>query len=499
MNNDLPQTPLRVLFASSAALSIDGSGELAEFTTAQTNTLGALGHDVRLVLPATPDTKKTLIDSAPVARFKLPGVSLPAQINASKSEQGIPVYTIELQGIFEQMTRDAKRSEHPDSTDDGLRFGLFSRAVSLIAVNLAGLNWQPDVLHCAGWQSGLAIPLIASEWNRPATVYSLHQTSDLTLDNEQIAALNLPVELLKSGVLAIDGSFSFEKGAMATADRMMVPSPGFRDELVSEAIDHPLSPVSRSRADRLEGVEPGIDYQHWGPTTDPLVDQHFDSASFELKQLNRERLLTSLALPIEPDTLLIGYVPMSPFRQELEQLKAILQQINRYPRLHIVVSYNGDSGTETRIRSLCETHAGRITLAGSNNEALNHRVIASCDCLLLPAPQYLTAHPALVALSYGTIPIVNATGAMREALTDATPSNLLNGVANGFLFKDDSQKQIDDALSRVTQFHAKPKIWWQKLAQQGMQQSFPASQATPHLIRLYQQAIDNPAENLITE
>lgn len=497
MNRSPAQAPLRILLASSEAQSLIGGGELAEFCTTLGMTLNTLGQDIRLVLPAYPQAMEQARELKPSARLRLPGSDTRVTVLEGQLQNGVTLYLLQLPGLFD---RDGGPYRDPEGTpwsDNGRRFGLFSRAVSLLAINQAGLSWQPDLLHCAGWASALSIPLITVEWNRPATVYSLHRPEHVTLNNAQITALALPVELLKSGVLATDSAFSFEKGAVASADRLLLPSHGYRAELLQNSDRHPLSAEWKSRQTQISAIPPGLDYQRWGPTTDPFIEQHFDSASFELKRINRRRLQESLSLPVDERHLLIGYVTERVTTEEIALLTELMTAIDRLPPLHLVASVDGDREALRAIHALATSNPQYLTLKTGEDEALKHRIVASSDCLLLAASTYLSASPALAALSYGTIPIVHGTAAMREALTDATPANLLNGVANGFLYDGNRASELIEAFERVARFHDKPAIWWQKLAQHGMEQSFPASQSAPQLLELYHSAIDYPAGNRI--
>ncbi|PLX63238.1 glycogen/starch synthase [Sedimenticola selenatireducens] len=260
MNRELPLTPQRVLFASSEIASLNGFSEQAEFITTLTSTLSAMEHDVRLIVPAYSWLLSQTDAVIQTSRIRLPGDNREARILQGQAGQSIPLYLVDIPGQFDR----------PDNggPEDAIRFGLFSRIVSLMAINQAGINWQPDLLHCSGWQTALAIPLLGGAWSRPATIYSMHEAKHQYCHTEQINALSIPVELLKSGALEMQGRFSFEKGAILMADQLILPSPGYRQELLNDHTLHPLAPLLKKRADRLTGIPSGIDYQRWSPTTD---------------------------------------------------------------------------------------------------------------------------------------------------------------------------------------------------------------------------------------
>ncbi len=134
----------------------------------------------------------------------------------------------------------------------------------------------------------------------------------------------------------------------------------------------------------------------------------------------------------------------------------------------------------------------RLSVRHATDEARWHRILAGSDCLLMPARHYPSTLQAQCALSYGTVPIAHATTSIQEIVTDATPANLLHGSASGFLYYKATPEQLADAITRASTFRAKPAVWWQKLALQGMAQSFHATETTTRYLQCYQSAIDNP-------
>lgn len=489
MNRELPLTQQRVLFASSEIASLNGFSEQAEFITTLTTTLSAMGHDVRLIVPAY---SWLLSQTDPViqrSRIRLPGDNREAYILQGQAAQNIPLYLVDIPGQF-----DRPGNGEPE---DAIRFGLFSRIVSLMAINQAGINWQPDLLHCSGWQTALAISLLRGAWNRPATIYSMHEAKHQYCHTEQINALSIPVELLKSGALEMQGRFSFEKGAILMADQLILPSLGYRQELLNDHISHPLAPLLKKRADRLTGIPSGIDYERWSPTTDPHIEQHFDSSSFELKRLNRQRLQSELNLSLDEHDLLIGYLASGHDTSEPEQLTCLLQSIAPDTPIHILAAAGENNPALQPLLDHAERFPQRLSVHCATSESGWHRILAGSDCLLMPARHYPSAHQAQCALSYGTVPIAHASTSIQETVTDATPANLLHGRASGFLYYQATPEQLADAITRASTLRAKPAIWWQKLALQGMAQSFHAIQTTTRYLQCYQSAIDNPVATAV--
>ncbi len=490
-------TPQRILFASDAIPPPGGNHDLAEFTTTLTATLGSMGHDIRLIRPGYPALLSQADGLLPVSRIRLPGSGREARILERRLEQNVRLYLVDIPGLFDQPPPSAQQESAQAATESAIRAGVFSRVVSLMAVNRAGLNWQPELLHCNGWQTALAIPLLADEWSRPATLYTLHDTDHRSFTGEQVRQLALPVELLKSGALEMAGRLSFEKGAILMADELALPSAGYRGALLSDPALHPLARLLAERAGRLSGIASGVDYRRWNPATDPYIHQQYDSSSFELKRLNRQHLQADLGLPLDERDLLIGYLATAPDDTEVRQLHALLAAADPDLPLHLLIAAGAAEPALEPLLELARQRPRRLSLQLATDEPGWHRILAACDCLLLPARHYPSAYQAQCGLAYGTVPIAHATPSMRETVTDATPANLLHGAASGFLYQPATPEQLADVIARVSAFHAKPPIWWQKLALQGMSRSFPASETAQHYLQRYRAAIDHPAASLL--
>lgn len=485
MNRDLPLPPQRVLFASAAIPAPHGCSEPAEFIATLSRALDEMGHDVRLVVPASAPLLADAGEFTRVSRIRVPGTQQEARILRGRAGPGVTLYLVEIPGEF-----DRPESGGPA---DAIRYGLFSRIVALMAINQAGINWQPDLLHCAGWQSALAVPLVAGEWSRPATIYSMHEANHRYCQTGQINALALPVELLKSGALAMQGQFSFEKGAILTADELLLPSPGYREELLRGKTSHPLTPLLEERADRLAGIPGSTDYQRWSPTTDPHLEQHYDGSSFGLKRLNRQRLAGELELPLGEQELLFAFFTSGHDQGDAGQIITLLKSNTVDTPFHILAIANKQEASAQPLLDNAGALSQRLTVRQVTDAALWHKTLASSDCLLLPAPCYPSAQQAQCALGYGTVPIAHASASIREVVTDATPANLLHGTASGFLYDQATPEQLARAITRAGALRAKPAIWWEKLAIQGMDQSFHTSDTVNGYLRRYRSAVDNPA------
>jgi starch synthase len=366
-----------------------------------------------------------------------------------------------------------------------------------MAINQAGLSWQPELLHCNGWQTALAIPLLADEWSRPATVYTLHGATHQSFTGEQVRDLALPVELLKSGALEMGGRLSFEKGAVLMADKLALPSPGYREALLNDHALHPLAALLAERAGRLSAIPPGIDYRCWNPATDPYIHQQYDGSSIELKRLNRPPLQAELGLPLEERDLLVGYHAAGTDADEARQIHTLLSTVAPDLPMHLLIAAAAPLPVLEPLLDLARQRPHRLSLRLATDASGWHRILAASDCLLLPARHYPSAWQARCALCYGTVPIAHAAPAILETVTDATPAHLLHGDASGFLYQPATVEQLAGVFDRVGALRAKPDIWWQKLALQGMSGGIPASDTAQGYLRCYRSAIDNPVGSLL--
>lgn len=491
-------TPLKILFAASEAQPLIKTGGLADVAGSLPNALTHFGHDVRLVLPAYPAAVEQAVPLKTVATIKVPGSIEPVQVLEGKIGERVTLYLVDAPEMFDRPGNPYVDTNGNDWPDNPQRFALFSRVVAEIALNRAGFAWQPDIVHCNDWQTGLVPALLAGEWGRPATIFTIHNMAyQGVYDRMVFDQLTLPEELWSYDGLEYHGNFSFLKGGIAFSDWVNTVSPTYAQEILTHEFGYGLEGLLSHRTERLAGVLNGIDYDAWNPADDPAIPQPFDATIFNLKKENKLALQREMGLPEDENALLLGHIGRLVSQKGADLILDVLPGLMHTDYVQVVILGSGDPDLERQVQIAAERHPEKTAVYIGYDEALSHRIEAGCDCFLMPSRFEPCGLNQLYSLRYGTIPIVHRTGGLADTVVDATSNNLLNGSATGFVFDRPDGAALWECLERVTEFRKRPVIWWEKLATTGMKQDFSWDASALHYQDLYREAIDNPAPNPI--
>jgi len=493
------QTTLKILFASSEAQPLIKTGGLADVAGSLPPTLRHLNHDIRLILPAYPEVVEKAIPLKEVATLHLSGHTEPVRLLSGTLSGHLPLYLVDAPELFARPGNPYTGPDGNDWPDNAQRFALFCRAIVAMALNQAGQNWQPDIIHCNDWQTGLVPPLLHHEGNRPATLFTIHNLAYQGIfDHTVFQKLQLPSELWSHDGLEFHDKLSFIKGGLAFADRLNTVSPTYAHEICTPEFGYGLEGLLRHRRDRLSGVLNGIDYQYWNPAADPYIHQHFDVSSFKLKQVNKLKLQKEMGLPQDESAFLLGYVGRLVEQKGIDLILELLPKLAQIENLQVVMLGSGISQFEEAMSDASERYLDNMAIHIGYNEQLAHRIEASSDCFLMPSRFEPCGLNQLYSLRYGTVPIVRRTGGLADTVVDVTSQSLLDGSATGFVFEHPTAPALWEAIERAIEFHHRPSSWWEKLAITGMRQDFSWPASAIQYLDLYRKAILNPIPNPVS-
>ncbi len=493
------QAPLKILFAASEAQPLIKTGGLADVAGSLPPALRHLNHDIRLILPAYPEVVEKAIPLKEVATLYLGGHLEPVRLLSGTLSEHIPLYLVDAPELFGRPGNPYVGPDGHDWPDNAQRFALFCRAIVAVALNQAGQNWQPDIVHCNDWQTGLVPPLLHYEGNRPATLFTIHNLAYQGIFSHTLfQKLQLPAELWSHNGLEFHGNLSFIKGGLAFADRLNTVSPTYAHEICTPEFGYGLEGLLRHRQDRLSGVLNGIDYHYWNPAADPYIHQHFDHNAFELKRINKRQLQKEMGLPQDEHAFLLGYVGRLVEQKGIDLVLELLPKLARIESLQLVMLGSGVTHFEDALSDAGERHLGNIAIHIGYNEQLAHRIEAGSDCFLMPSRFEPCGLNQLYSLRYGTVPIVRRTGGLADTVVDVTAQRLLDGNATGFVFDAPTAPALWEAIKHAIEFYHRPDSWWQKLAITGMQQDFSWPSSAIQYLDLYHEAILNPVPNPVS-
>lgn len=475
----------KILFVTSEAHPLIKTGGLGDVSGALPMALKKLRQDIRVILPAYRDavrhngpyTIASLVfhpESHPVRLLegRLPGTD-------------IPVWLVDIPSLFDRPGNPYLGPDGRDWHDNALRFAMFARAVTTIALDQAGLDWRPDVVHCNDWQTGLIPALLSLNEPRPATVFTIHNLAYQGLfPAEYFRQLGLPAALWGMNGLEFYGGLSFIKGGLLYADMLSTVSPTYAKEICTPAYGCGLDGLLRHRADRLAGILNGADYEEWDPARDLHLPHHYDADMLQGKAADKAALQRELGLSPDAGMALIGFVGRLVEQKGVDLLLTVLDNLFDQP-VQVVVLGSGDKSFEQTLLALANRHPQRCHVKIGFSEPLAHRIEAAADIFLMPSRYEPCGLNQIYSLRYGTVPIVRRTGGLADTVIDFSAGP----AATGFVFEEASPAALAAALQRALSLYANDPKGWRRLVRSGMGQNFSWQQSAGAYLELYQQAV----------
>jgi starch synthase len=483
---DSPLEPLRILFATSECAPWAKTGGLADVAAALPAALEALGHDVRVLLPAY----RSVLEAAASRRafLELPATPhFPAcTVHQSPLPSGVPAWLVNCPELYERAGGPYQDGDGRDWDDNARRFGQLARVAALIAGGANPLDWRPQVLHCNDWQTGLAPAYLHfAPGVRAATVMTIHNVAFQGLfPAEEVARLGLPPESYAIDGVEFWGRISFLKAGLQYADAITTVSPTYAREIQGEPLGFGLHGLLAARSRVLHGIANGIDVAEWDPSTDRLIAQRYDADRLTAKAFNKQALRERLGLPQEPRVPLLGMVSRLTEQKGIDLVVEVAREIVGLPA-QLVVLGSGQRELEVALTEAARANAQRIAVRIGYDEGLAHLIEAAADLFLMPSRFEPCGLNQMYSQRYGTPPVARATGGLADTIVDATPATLADGTATGFLFAEESPVALLEAIERALAVYREPKEW-RALQRAGMAVDFSWGAAARRYAEVYE-------------
>ncbi|WP_321530767.1 glycogen synthase GlgA [uncultured Desulfuromonas sp.] len=486
---------MKILFATSEVYPLIKTGGLADVSSGLPAALHALGEDVRVVIPAYRDALSAVGAVEELARFAVSGCGVTRTVtvlSAVEKPFDAEVLLLAVDDLFNRSGNPYQNSDGEDLWDNGERFGLFSRAVVEIAMDRAGLRWQPDVVHSHDWQTGLVPAFLSLETPRPRTVFTIHNLSyPGRFPYALFAGLGLPADWWHYTKLEFYNSLSMIKGGIVFADQVTTVSPSYADEICLPEHGLGLDGALQQCRDeqRLSGIINGMDTQVWNPATDEHIPYRYSVKKGRVaqKKRNKQALLTQMAGPHGEAVL---DAPLCGFVGRLVEQKGIDLIVDAVPDLLensdacFVFIGSGQAQYETLLRGLAERHPQRVFVYIGYSEAMAHLLEAGCDLFLMPSRFEPCGLNQMYSLTYGTPPLVHATGGLKDTVVNATADSIKQGDGTGFVFNVPSSDALRDTLLQALALYRRLRSW-QQLQKNGMLKDFSWQSSAERYLELY--------------
>jgi len=481
---------LKILFACSEVHPLIKTGGLADVSGGLPIALSKLGHQVRLVLPAYRHVMQQITVKNILSRITVPGIVGEIELLECKlPNTQIKVILVNYPAAFDRPGNPYINPEGSPWNDNAERFYLFCRAIQYIAVNKANLNWQPDIMHCNDWQTGLVPALLQSNPIRPATVFSIHNLAYQGLyPHEVFESLGLPTTFWSPTALEFHNQFSFIKGGIVYSHCVNTVSPTYMKEIQTPEFGYGLEGLLKHREFVCSGIINGIDASYWNPATDPLIHKCYDIDNFTTKKRhNKHSLQKAMNLPQNKNTLLIAFIGRL---VEQKGIDIIVEYVTKYlnSSVQLMILGSGERKYEAALAKLQKNHPTLLSVHIGYNESLAHLIEAGADVLLMPSRFEPCGLNQMYSMRYGTLPIVNNVGGLVDTVTNTTTITLKNFQATGFILEKLTSMDIAKTIDKALEFYKKPRTW-NKIIRTAMAQDFSWDSSAKQYVDLYQKAL----------
>jgi starch synthase len=377
--------------------------------------------------------------------------------------RGVRYLLLDVPRLFDQ--RSIYGQEEGDRKDNGIRFGVFCRAV---VETITRRTSQPRVVHCHDWQTGLT-PLMLKLHARhepdivkAKTVFTVHDlAAQGRFDKFVLPALGLDWSLFNPEQLEFWGDINFLKAGLVFSDLITVASPRYAKDIQTSEWNCGLDGVLRTRKANLVGVLDGVDYEIWNPAKDSHIAQAYSATDLTGKPACKHDLLQNFWFAGDPLVPTIGVVARFDDAAAVDFIHGSAEVLLA-DNARLVVHGSGDSDLEGRLTQLAKTYPQNIAVVLGFNEVLTHRIHAGADMLLFPERHQPCGLGQFRALRYATIPIISATNSADTGVADEA----------GFKFDDYTVQALCQTIHEAcTAYHERP-YHWRRMMIRAMQQDF---------------------------
>ncbi len=489
----MPSRRLRILFMASEVEPFAKTGGLADVAGALPRALHALGHDVRILMPKY----RGVIDLADGVQTAVPRVRIPlgdreteGELLEGKAPSGVPVYFIGHDHYFDR--------EHLYGTVDGdywdncERFVFFCRAGLEAVARLGeegGGAWHPQVIHANDWQTGLVPVYLQTLYRdhpmlgRIATLFTIHNLAyQGVFWHYDMPMTGLGWDLFTPAGIEFYGKLNFLKGGLVFSDLLATVSRTYAREIRTSAFGNGLEGVLEERSHDLHGVVNGIDYEAWNPAKDPALPAPYAPDDPDGKAACRESLRAELGLERGPGpviSLVTRLAEQKGVDLVLESLRGLLDL-----GCQLVVLGSGDAHLEEAVRVAAREHPAKVAVRIGYDGELARRIYAGTDAFLMPSRYEPCGLGQLIALRYGTVPIVRRTGGLADTVVEFDPARR---TGTGFIFDAFSVEALLDAARRACAAYQQPALW-KALVRNAMAEDFSWEASAREYVALYVKA-----------
>ena len=456
---------MKVLFVASEAAPFIKTGGLADVMGALPKALQALGVEPALVIPNYEGIGADYKNEMETVYEGSVDLSWRNQYMGVKKlvQDGIPVYFIDNEYYF-------KREKLYGYDDDAERFAYFAKAALAM---LHYIDFKPDVIHTNDWHTGLLGAYLKEDFMQDPfyqgmkNIYTIHNLKYQGVFGREIVedVLGMPLRLLYNGNIENAGNVNFMKAGMCYADFITTVSPSYAEEITYPYFGEGLEDYVALCAGKISGILNGLDEKEYDPETDPNIPVCFDASNVLVKKpLAKEALQRELGLAVNREIPVLAMITRLVEAKGLDLVMHIMDELME-EQVQLVVVGTGDEEYANALRELAWRHPGSVSVNILFNEGLARRVYAGADMFIMPSRYEACGLSQMIAMRYGTIPIVRETGGLKDSVINFDKYTTPEG--NGFSFANFNAHELLFTIKRaLTCYEEKPL--WEKIVSNAM-------------------------------
>lgn len=470
---------MNILFAASEANPFVASGGLADVAGSLPAAITQKGHDCRIVVPLYKSIK-------PQFRANMTFLTH-ITVDVSWRKQYCGIFTAICNGVtyyFIDNEYYFGRDGIYGFFDDCERFVFYSRAVLEM---LRCIDFKPDIIHTNDWQAAM-IPVFyevfykyQQGYENIKTIFTIHNIQYQGNYGKEVLNEVMGIPMYHTSLLEYDGNINMMKGAIETADKITTVSPSYAWEILDPWYSHGMDRALGPKQYKLSGILNGIDVDGYNPATDPVISKNYTSKSITGKKACKAALLEELGLQ-EGTEPLIGIVTRFVSHKGIDLIRYVFEDLIK-AGFKFAILGSGEKVYEDFFKEMEWRHKDRVSVSLGFIPELSRKIYAGADMFLMPSQSEPCGLAQMIAMRYGTVPIVRETGGLRDTVRDCGGEK-----GNGFTFKTYNAHDMLSACMRAKELY-EDKRSWNAVIKRDMNEDFSWNNSADVYINLYRELL----------
>ena len=479
---------MKILYATSEAVPFCKTGGLADVAGSLPPALAEQGAEVAVVLPLYQRVKERFGSQLKFECYDY--------VNLAWRHSYCGLFSLEKDGVTWYFLDNEQYFLRPDLygyIDDGERFGFFSRAIVRM---LPHFKFWPDVINCNDWQTALVPIYLKDDGVREDRFRSIKTT--LTIHNIEYQGrfgmqtlgdlFGLDHGWAEDGTIIMDRDVNLMKGAILCADAVNAVSPTYANELKMSYFAHRLENIMRRCEYKLSGVLNGIDMKLYDPATDQRITTNYSVDDLAGKDADKAELQRMMGLREEPHVPIVAIVSRLVSHKGLDLICEVLHDMMELP-MQLVILSKGDRKYEEFFHWAAQQYHGRMAVRLDYNEALSMAIYAGADLFLMPSKSEPCGLSQMIAMRYGTVPIVRETGGLKDTVQ---PYEAWRDAGNGFTFANYSSSDMLHVIREAVYLYKDYPDAFSRLRKRAMKCDFSWARSAKEDLRIYANVTGQP-------